>query len=198
MQLLALQIADEARHVEVFTRRARLRNREPGLSTVGGQTSLKTLTDEPDFSTASFLLSVLGEGTFVNLLGFLHAHAPDPVTRRIAKLTARDEARHVAFGMAHLQYRLHAEPGFRVRLANAVELRHEQLSGTAGLNEDVLDALILLASGSWAPSDIAAGFSRVQALKSEMAEGRRLRLIHLGFDKGVAEHLAALHTRNFM
>ena len=65
MQLLAIQVADEARHVEVFTRRALLKRRRMGLSTVGGQASLKTLFDEPDFALASFLLSVLGEGTFL-------------------------------------------------------------------------------------------------------------------------------------
>src|SRR4030095_11248636 len=37
MQLLAIQVADEARHVEVFTRRATLRGGELGLSTVSGQ-----------------------------------------------------------------------------------------------------------------------------------------------------------------
>src|SRR5690606_27461953 len=65
MQLLAVQAADEARHVEVFTRRALLRRDAPGLSTVGGLASLRTLVDEPDFAIASFLLSVLGEGTFL-------------------------------------------------------------------------------------------------------------------------------------
>src|SRR5262249_32267453 len=59
LQLLAVQIADEARHVEVFTRRATLRGAELGLSTVGGRQSLKTLLDEPDFALASFLLSVM-------------------------------------------------------------------------------------------------------------------------------------------
>ncbi len=84
--VLSIQVADEARHIDVFTRRLRLRGREPALSTAGGQASLKTLLDEPDFSVAGFLLSVLGEGTFVSLLNFLHAHAPDPVTRQIARL----------------------------------------------------------------------------------------------------------------
>ncbi|MGX2041887.1 hypothetical protein ACWJKU_17420 [Methylocaldum sp. MU1018] len=199
VQLLAIQVADEARHVEVFTQRARLKGREPALSTAGGQLSLKTLVDEPDFSVAAFLLSVLGEGTFVNLLNFLHVHAPDPVTRRIARLAARDEARHVAFGMGHLFRRLNSEPELRARLANAVELRHDTLSaGAAGLNEEVFDALVLLAAGEWSPAAIAAGFERVQALKSEMAEGRRLRLCRLGFDEVEAERLASLHTRNFM
>lgn len=198
MQLLAIQVADEARHIEVFTRRARLKRREPALSTAGGQSSLKTLFDAPDFSIASFLLSVLGEGTFVNLLRFLHAHAPDPVTGQIARLAARDEARHVAFGMAHLLHRLRREPELRSRLANAVELRYDSLAATAGLNEEVYDALVLLAAGAWSPAAIALGFEAVQALQREMAEGRRLRLQKLGFEEDQARRLAHLHTRNFM
>ena len=53
MQLLAVQAADEARHIDIVTRRARLKRDELGLSSVGGQASLKTLVDEPDFAIAS-------------------------------------------------------------------------------------------------------------------------------------------------
>ncbi|XJC76918.1 hypothetical protein ACHFCA_11575 [Delftia tsuruhatensis] len=77
---LAIQVADEARHIDVFTRRIRRHGREPALSTAGGQASLKSLLDETDFSVAGFLLSVLGEGTFVHLLQFLQTEAPDPLT----------------------------------------------------------------------------------------------------------------------
>lgn len=196
--LLAIQVADEARHIHVFTRRLRLKGREPALSTAGGQTSLKTLLDEPDFSIAQFLLSVLGEGTFVSLLHFLHAHAPDPVTRQVARLAARDEARHVAFGMMHLMSRLEQEPLFRSRLANAVQSRNDALAGTSGLNEEVFDALILLAAGEFTPTAIAAGYVRVQQLMLDMAEGRQARLEKLGFGKESAQQLSALHTRNFM
>lgn len=198
MQLLAIQVADEARHIEVFTRRATLRGQELGLSTASGQASLKTLTDEPDFTLASFLLSVLGEGTFLNLLWFLQEHAPDAVTRRVAQLAAQDEARHVAFGVGHLQYRVSLDPGVRGRLAAAVHRRHDALSQTAGLNEEVLDSLVILAAGRWTPDAIAAGFARVQALKKEMDEGRRSRLSRLGFSPREADELSALHTRNFM
>ncbi|HEX8923025.1 MAG TPA: hypothetical protein VF766_16235, partial [Pyrinomonadaceae bacterium] len=199
MQLLAIQVADEARHVEVFTRRALLKGRgELGLSTVSGQTSLKTLLDEPDFSLAAFLLSVLGEGTFLNLLWFLEEHAPDPVTRRVAQLAAQDEARHVAFGMNHLQYQLALDQTLRHRLAAAIEQRHHVLSQTAGLNEEVFDALILLAAGAWTPEALAEGFDKVQHLKEEMHAGRTSRLVRLGFTQQEAETLSALHTRNFM
>lgn len=197
-QLLALQCADEARHIDVFTRRIGLRGRVPALSTAGGQASLKTLFEAPDFSTSAFLLSVLGEGTFVNLLNFLHEHAPDPVTRQIARLAARDEARHVAFGMAHLEYRLACEPGYQATLRNAVEQRYDELASTNGLNEEVFDALVLLAAGALDTSSVARGFALVQGLKQEMATGRRARLARLGFGKQEAQRLADLHTRNFM
>ncbi|MFJ7150281.1 hypothetical protein ACIQVT_19075 [Streptomyces sp. NPDC100445] len=61
--------------------------------------SVATLLSEPDFSIASFLLSVLGVGSFLNLLAFLERYAPDPVTQRITHLVRQDEARHVAFGL---------------------------------------------------------------------------------------------------
>jgi len=199
MQLLAIQVADEARHIEVFTRRATLRNKgDLGLSTVSGQQSLKTLLDESDFTLASFLLSVLGEGTFLNLLWFLERHAPDPVTRQAAKLAAQDEARHVAFGMGHLYYTMALDPNTRGRLSAAIYRRHDALSQTAGLNEEVLDALTLLAAGAWTPRAIARGYEKVQQLKQEMELDRIGRLEKLGFDQEEAKTLSALHTRNFM
>ncbi len=198
MQLLALQCADEARHVEVFTRRASLRGHPAARSSAGGQASLLTLFEAADFSQATFLLAVLGEGTFVNLLNFLQARAPDPVTRQIARLAARDEARHVAFGMAHLEHRLGVDPGYRTKLRRAVEQRHDELAATDGLNEDVFDALVVLAGGGLDLAAVSQGHAAVQGLKREMAAGRKARLARLGFEAADAERLAELHTRNFM
>jgi hypothetical protein len=198
VQLLAIQVADEARHVEVFTRRALRRRDEPGLSTVGGQSSLKSLLDEPDFALAMFLLSVLGEGSFLSLLWFLRDHAPDPLTREIARLTAQDEARHVAFGLAHLERHTRRDPALRERLASAIQRRHSALQSTAGLNEEVFDALILLAAGSHEPAALRQGHARVVELKQDMDAGRRRRLARLGFDEQRAAELSSLHTRNFM
>lgn len=198
MQLLAVQVADEARHIEVFTRRATLRGQKLGLSTAGGQASLKTLFDEPDFTLSSFLLSVLGEGTFLNLLWFLEEHAPDPITRRVAQLAAQDEARHVAFGMGHLQYHISLEPTVRERLAAAVHRRFDALAQTTGLNEEVFDSLVLLAAREWTPEAISDGFDKVLKLKDEMSQSRQSRLQKLGFTAEEAENLSSLHTRNFM
>lgn len=197
-QFLALQCADEARHIEVFTRRLGLRGHEPMLSTAGGQASLHSLMQAPDFSSATFLLSVLGEGSFITLLTFLQAHAPDPVTRQICRLAARDEARHVAFAMAHLEHRLAVQPDYQTRLQNAVEQRHDELAPTAGLNEEVFDSLVLLAAGDLTPAAVARGHAAVQQLKLDMAAGRKARLLRLGFSPAEAQRLADMHTRNFM
>jgi hypothetical protein len=198
LQLLAVQAADEARHMEVFTRRALLHGGQLGTSSVGGRESLGTLLAEADFSLASFLLSVLGEGSFLSLLAFLDAHAPDPVTRQVTRLARVDEARHVAFGVAHLEHQATRDPTLRGKLRAAIERRHDALADNSGLNADVFDALVQLAAGAWTPAAIARGYAAVEELHRSMDEGRRRRLARLGFPDDEAKELSALHTRNFM
>jgi hypothetical protein len=198
MQLLAVQIADEARHIEVFSRRITANGRQPGLSTVGGQRSLQTLLEEPDFATASFLLSVLGEGTFLSLLWFLHKHAADEATKTLCQLAAQDEARHVAFAIAHLTRHAAHDAAVLGRLRSAAERRHTTLQHSAGLNEDVFDALCILAAGSLEPAALANGHQAVMALNAEMDQHRQRRLARIGFSAAEAESISAMHTRNFM
>ena len=89
LQLLAVQAADEARHIEVFTRRALLTGGEMGVSGAGGRASLDTLLDEPDFTLAGFLLSVLGEGSFLDLLALpAPSRSGSGDARRCARLAA--------------------------------------------------------------------------------------------------------------
>ena len=160
MQLLATQAADEARHVEVFTRRALLSGGPLGTSSAGGRASLQTLLDEPDFTTASFLLSVLGEGTFLDLLRFIARPRPRPGHRR------RDQARAARRGPARgVRRGAHGAPGpvrpaYLGTLRQSVERRHAALRDTAGLNAEVFDSLVLLAAGSWSPEAIRRGWQR--------------------------------------
>src|SRR5207248_10377293 len=117
---------------------------------------------------------------------------------RVAPPARTDGARHVAFGVAHLEHRLAGEPQLRHQLRAAVEHRHDVLASTTGLHAGVHDALVVLAAGSWAPAAVATGWDRVQALVADMDEGRRRRLGRLGFSPAEAAELSALHTRNFM
>jgi hypothetical protein len=198
MQLLAAQAADEAKHVEIFSRRALLHRDVMGVSGAGGRASLQSLLDEPDYTLASFLLSVLGEGSFLDLLRFIQRHAPDQATADVTMLAGRDEARHVAFGVAHSAHVVRSDPAFLTRLRTAVERRHDALVDTAGLNKQVFDSLVVLAAGSWDPAAIARGWQEVQRLQHAMDEGRQRRLEFIGFPPGEAAEVSALHTRNFM
>jgi len=198
VEVLAVQIVDEARHAEALTRRAEAGGKGLGTTAVSGQLSLQTLLEEPDFTTATFLLCVMGEGTFLTLLKFLEEHAPESVTAELARLAHRDEARHVAFGMEHLRYVLEREPERRPSLAAAVERRSRMLAAISGLSPYVYDALTVLAGGGISPSQVREGARRVASLHREMDRARRERLQSLGFNTEEASTLSAYHTKNFM
>jgi len=198
VEVLAVQIVDEARHAEAFTRRAEAGGNGLGTTAVSGQLSLQTLLEEPDFTTATFLLCVMGEGTFLTLLKFLEERAPEAVTATLARLAHRDEARHVAFGMEHLRYVLEREPERRASLAAAVERRSRMLAAVSGLSPYVYDALTVLAGGGISPVRVREGARHVAVLHREMDRARRERLQSLGFETGEASTLSAYHTKNFM
>jgi hypothetical protein len=198
ISVLAMQIADETRHMEVFTRRAEEGGLGLGTTAASSQLSLQTLVEEPDFSIAFFLLSVMGEGTFLALLQFLQQYAPDAVTAELLRLAHRDESRHVAFGMAHLKYLLAADPDRRAALSAAVERRSQMLASVSGLSPYVHDSLVVYSGGGVSPAQIRLGSSRVSELHREMDRSRRDRLQALGFLTPEAESLSAYHTKNFM
>ena len=101
---LSTQVVDEARHIEAFTKRALANGGGLRYSTAQTQASLRSLLEQEDFSQASFLLSVLGEGAFLEYLSFIERYAPDPVTADIVRRARVDEARHVAFGVEHARH----------------------------------------------------------------------------------------------
>ncbi len=198
VEVLAMQVVDEARHAEAFTRRAEAGRAGLGTTASSGQLSLKTLLEEPDFTTATFLLCVMGEGTFLTLLKFLGDHAPDPVTAALARLAHRDEARHVAFGTEHMRYVFEREPEKRLSLAAAVERRSQMLASISGLSPYVYDALVVFAGGGASIAQVRRGAELVAALQREMDRARRERLQSLGFEPVIASQMSAYHTKNFM
>ena len=195
---LASQLADEARHIDVFLKRARLRGGAAPVSSALTAHSLRGLLEPEDFTEATFLLSVLGEGTFLDLLRFIEVHAPDPVTAEVVRRARADEARHVHFGLAHVRHALAHDPTCAARLEAAVRRRAAGLDGAGGVPARVQDALTILAAGSSEPAAVARGHDAFRALLETMHEGRIRRLGHAGFTAEQAETLSALHTPNFM
>jgi len=192
---LATQLMDEARHIDVFLRRA---GGARGVSSVTTARSLLALLQLEDFTEAAFLLSVLGEGTFLDLLRFVEAHAPDEVTADLARRARADEARHVRFGIAHVRHALATDPGAASRLEAAVRRRSAALHGVDGVPAPIQDALTILAAGGDEPGRVARGHEAFRQLLLEMHEGRLKRLAHAGFTTSQAQLLSELHTPNFM
>jgi hypothetical protein len=198
VEVLAMQVVDEARHAEAFTRRTIAGGAEFGTTAASSQLSLKTLLEEPDFTTAAFLLCVMGEGTFLTLLKFLGERAPDPVTAALTRFAHRDEARHVAFGVEHMRYVFEREPELRFSMAAAVERRSQMLASISGLSPYVHDALVVYAGGGISIEQIREGARYVAELQREMDRTRRERLESLGFEAAAASQMSSYHTKNFM
>src|SRR5262245_13552876 len=154
---LATQLADEARHVDVFLKRARIAGSRLGVSSRVTARSLLSLLEVDDFSEATFLLSVLGEGTFLDLLHFVEQHAPDLATAELVRRARADESRHVHFGLAHLRQALVYDPNLYDRLEAAVRRRAAALRGAGGVPAPLEDALTVLAARGTEPRAIARG-----------------------------------------
>jgi hypothetical protein len=194
---LAGHIHDEARHIEVFTKRA-LIGGYAGQALASTELSLKTLLEERDFSSAALLLNVLGEGTFMDLLTFVERHAPDAATRAAAHLAHRDEVRHVHFGISHVRERMGSDPDQQASLVAAAERRAEKLVEMSGLSPLLGEGQTIMAAGSLQPAELAEGARAVRDLMQTMEDNRIKRLQAAGFDLATATHLSELHTPNLM
>jgi hypothetical protein len=195
---LATQLADEARHIDVFLKRARAVGGRLGVSSVTTARSLLSLMELEDFTEAAFLLSVLGEGTFLDLLRFIEAHAPDDATHELARRARADESRHVHFGLAHVRHALEADPSLFPRLEAAVRRRAATLGGVGSAPAPLQDALTVLAAGGTDPRAIARGHDAFRELLDAMHDGRLRRLRQAGFSDEQARTISDLHTPNFM
>jgi hypothetical protein len=194
---LASHVHDEARHVEVFTKRALLAGAR-GQALASTELSLKTLLDEHDFTNAALLLNVLGEGTFLDLLRFVERHAPDAATAAAARLAHRDERRHVHFGISHVRHAMASDPDQRGVLVSAAEQRAAKLTELSGLSPLLTEGLTVMAAGSLRPAALSEGARAVRSLMATMERNRLRRLEAAGFDLATARRLSELHTPNLM
>lgn len=195
---LSTVINDEARHIEVFTKRALANGGGLQVAAALTEWSLYSLLVQEDYFRSSFLLHVLGEGTFLDLLEFVERSAPDPVTAAVVRRARLDEGRHVAYGIAHVREQLRHEPTRSQELIDATEERAAALQATSGANPVLMEALAVLAGGGAAPEQMRRGVAAVRALFATMADHRVRRLLQVGLDRSTAQQISALHTPNFM
>jgi len=99
------QMMDEARHQEVFRKRAiaggGLLHASPGF-----EWALKAIIDAPTHTMGTFLLNLLGEGLVLTVFRSGEMIAKTHVDKEIFRRCLQDEARHVSYGVMELKYYL--------------------------------------------------------------------------------------------
>ena len=122
---MATQVADEARHLEVFLRRLRSLGvadpeaevaRRANPSIVAFKRRLLDFVDQGDWEAAVFAQNVILETMEYTVFRF-HERWADPITSQVLDGVACDERRHLGFGENDLGRRLAARPDHRDRLS---------------------------------------------------------------------------------
>jgi hypothetical protein len=126
---LASQIMDEARHLDVFRKRALANG--GGLMSSSGNAGLRVIIEAKDFTEMSAIMHVQGEGLVQSIFRMGEYIATNEAEKRIFRLSAQDESRHVAFGVMHLKYILETEPERREEIHSYLE-KAEPLIGAGG------------------------------------------------------------------
>jgi len=99
----ASQVADEARHAEAFSRY--VREKLPAAYPIAPALAalLQDLFEDPRWDLTALGLQIILEGLATAALRLARSTFHDELIREITRLAARDEARHVAFGILSLR-----------------------------------------------------------------------------------------------
>ncbi len=143
---LCTQIMDEARHTEVFRKRALANGGGLLYSRSSGENLLRSILEAKTYTQATALLHLLGEGFILDIFRMGELIAPSPVEKKIFRMAMQDEARHVAYGTMHLRYAVENDPDVAEEIHEALD-HGEMLLTMFGTNADFGSALAYLLGG---------------------------------------------------
>jgi hypothetical protein len=176
---IATQAMDEARHAEIFRKRA--------LSTGWGlmrasrhnEHNLKFLRDADSFAEASLTLHLQAEGMVLTLFRFSEYISPTEADKKLFRLVMQDEARHVGYGMQHLKWVLDHFPERRETIHHHLDEAENFVFG-AGYATEVLEPFIILAGKGLTKECIAEGTRITNAFQLKQTEEYFERLAKCG------------------
>ncbi len=136
---LISQIMDEARHLDVFRKRALAngggmmqQSRAFAGSFAGGIDSAR------DFTEMSARLHISGEGLVLTLFRMGERMSYNDAEKHIYRLAASDESRHVAFGVLHLKYLSEVQPERKEEIHNYLDEVEQGLVFSTGSSQNPL------------------------------------------------------------
>ncbi len=178
---LCSQIVDEGRHLDVFRKRALANG--GGLLSGSPTSSLRTIINAKDFTEMSTIMHVQAEGFIQSMFRMGELIAQNDAEKRMFRLCAQDESRHLGFGVMHLKYVLENEPWRKEEIHSYLDESEnaDPETGTFGIN--VAESLIVLLGGGRKNSD--EGFNRFMALRKRQVQEYIHRLQVAGLDDRV-------------
>ena len=177
---LATQIMDEARHMDVFRKRALANGGGLLMASPSQQKLLAAILQAPNYTTASALMHIFGEGFVLTLFRTGEFLAPTEVEKTIFRLCMQDEARHVAYGVRHLKWFLEHYPE-RSEEIHAILDKGEQATFQLTLEPQSLEPRAILAGGGIA--GIELGMTRLAFLYAKQIREYLHRLKVAGLDR---------------
>jgi len=144
---LATQAMDEARHTDVFRKRALANGGGLGKASTLSQMSLKGIFDAPSFSAQTGRLHLLGEGFVLTLFRQGEFIAPSRVDQEIFRRCMQDESRHVGYGTMHLRAQLKANPAVAEEVHDQLDEAEKILLNLLSVPEQIEPMAILMGGG---------------------------------------------------
>ena len=180
---LASQIMDEARHLDVFRKRA-LAN---GIGLLKAGPGAVGLLTAQDFTEMASTLHLVGEGFVQSMFRMGEMFAQTEVDKRMFRLAAQDESRHVAFGVMHMKYVMETQPERREEVHSYLDRMEGNLgagSTQAGLTGggETGEALAILLGGGTSESQLRDGYGKLLAIRKRQVNEymHRLEVVGLG------------------
>ncbi len=182
---IASQAMDEARHAEVFRKRALAGGVGLMRAMPQAEHSLKAILDSDTYSEASAFMHLLAEGNILTMFRFSEFISPTPVDKRMFQLVMQDEARHVSYGMQHLRWILDNTPERKAQLHAALD-EAENFS-LSQFDSALFEAMIVLAGKGTSTAQIKKGIEIVGTLQRKQIEEYFQRLKRAGFEERIEQ-----------
>ena len=175
---LGTQLMDEARHLDVFRKRALVNG--GGLSFAGlGAVGLLSIDD---FTEMTAILHLFAEGLVQSLFRMGELIGQNEAEKRMFRLAAQDESRHLAFGVTHTKYMVETQPWRKEELHHYLDVNETVQNTQAGLTTNPItgEALAVLAGGGI--ENLDEGYKLVQLMRKKQINEyyHRLQVVGLG------------------
>ncbi len=153
---IATQAMDEARHAEVFRKRALTTGWGLMRASRANECNLKFLRDADSFAEASLTLHLQAEGMVLTMFRFSEFISPTEVDKKMFRLVMQDEARHVGYGMQHLRWVLDHFPEKREIIHRHLDEAENFVFG-GGYATEVLEPFVILSGKGLKKENIQEG-----------------------------------------